>query len=88
MTRTPSPSAASGPAEGAHLAPAHPGHEEEPRDRSVEPAALEGDLAGLDAAAAGRWRGRRPGPPVADEDPGGAFVPHTGLFAGGGEILR
>ena len=41
-----------GPAEGAHLAPPHPGHEEEPRDHGVEAAALEGDLVGLDAAAA------------------------------------
>ena len=40
-----------------------------PRDHGVEPAALAGDLAGLDDAA-----GR--GPPVAGEDPGGAFVPH------------
>ena len=40
-----------GPAEGVHLAPPHPGHEEESRDHGVEPAALEGDLAGLDAAA-------------------------------------
>ena len=42
-----------GPAEGAHLVPPHPGHEEESRDHGVEPAALEGDLVGLDAAAAG-----------------------------------
>ena len=41
-----------GPAEGAHLAPAHPGHEEEPRNHGVEAAVLEGDLVGLDAAAA------------------------------------
>ena len=41
-----------GPAAGAHLAPPHPGHEEEPRDHGVEAAALEGDLVGLDAAAA------------------------------------
>ena len=28
----------------AHLAPPHPGHEEQPRDHGVEPAPLEGDL--------------------------------------------
>ena len=40
-------------AQGAHLAPLHPRHEEEPRDHGVELAALEGDLVRLDAAAAG-----------------------------------
>ena len=41
-----------GPAQGAHFAPPHPRHEEEPGDHRVEAAALEGDLVGLDAAAA------------------------------------
>ena len=40
-----------GPAEGADLAPPHPRHEEEPRDRGGEAAALKGDGVGLDAAA-------------------------------------
>ena len=52
-----------GPPEGAHLAPPHPRHEEEPGDHGVEVAALEGDLLGLDAAAGGRWRGRPRGLP-------------------------
>ena len=46
VTNTPSP------AKRAHLAPAHPPHEEEPGDHGVEAAALEGDLLGLTAAAA------------------------------------
>ena len=45
-----------GPAEGAHLAPPHAGHEEEqPGDHRVEPAALDGDLAGLDAINSRTW---------------------------------
>ena len=35
-----------GPVEGAHLAPPHPRHEEEPGDHRVEAAAIEGDLVG------------------------------------------
>ena len=41
-----------GPAQRAYLAPAHPAHEEEPRDHRIEAAALEGDLLGLATAAA------------------------------------
>ena len=41
-----------GPAKRAHLAPAHPRHEEEPGDHGVEAAALESDLVGLATAAA------------------------------------
>ena len=53
-----------GPAEGAHLASPHPGHEEESRDHGVEPAA--GRLSrtrrrGRAGEGDGRWRGRRPG---------------------------
>ena len=80
-----------GPADGAHLAPPHPGHEEQPRDHGVEPAALEGDLVGLDAAAAtprpvaggedgGQVRRPEP-PPVAGEEPGGAFPGRARLMA-------
>ena len=32
--------------------PPQPRHEEQPRDHRVEPAALQGDVAGLDAVAA------------------------------------
>ena len=59
-----------GPAEGARLAPPHPGHEEEPRAHRVEPAALEGDLPDstlaaappgpLAAVAGAPWQTRRP----------------------------
>ena len=40
------------PEQGAHLAAPHPRHEEQPRDHRVKPTALQGDVAGLDAAAA------------------------------------
>ena len=43
-----------GPPQGAHLAPTHPRHEEEPCDHRVEAAPLDGDLVGLDAAATPR----------------------------------
>ena len=62
-----------GPAEGAHLAPPHPGHEEKPRDHGVEAAALEGDILGLDAAPGTlAKRRRRPPPRTAAPAPGRA----------------
>ena len=45
---------------GAHLAPPHPGHEEEPRDHAIEAAARDGQLVGL--------RHRKP-QPMGDEGP-------------------
>ena len=53
-----------GPVEGAHLAPPHSGHEEEPCDHGGEAAALEGDPLGLGAAAS-------PARPVAGGEDGG-----------------
>ena len=54
VTSIPSPAASGdvGPPEDAHLAPTHPRHEEQPCDHRIEAATLDGDLLGLDAAAA------------------------------------
>ena len=98
-----------GPAEGADLAPPHPGHEEESCDHGVEAAALAGDGVGLDAAAApprlvaggedgGQVRRPEPprlpsaaaagGPPVAGQDPGGAFPGRARLMGEAGPEAR
>ena len=45
-----------GPAQGAHLATAHTGHEQQPGDHGIEATAHGGDLVRLDAAAGGTWR--------------------------------
>ena len=76
VMRTPARSASSstvGPSERRDLAPAHPGHEEQPHDDGIKAAALESDLLGTrgrGGVADGRWRGRRRGPPPRTAAPG------------------
>ena len=79
MTSIPSPAAAA--ATSAHRRALTslrriPAIEEEPRDHRVEPDALDGDLVGLDAAAAtppAGAGGEDGGSPVARENPGRSF---------------